>query len=205
MTTKQRILQAALAMFSSKGYGAVSIRDIAYSVGIKESTIYYHFQNKQDIIDQLLSVMEEEMERKKRRFLSRLDGIREVTEEEFVKVALHYRHSFYEAEPFAQFIAMLSIERYANAQAAALYQKLLFAVPLEHQERVFRIMHERGIIKNGDADALAKEYHYIVLGAFMNGINDQALSKLIQRFYRREMENSKPNFGTGVFNEDIQK
>ncbi len=53
MDTKERILQVALDLFSQKGYSAVSIRDICKLVEIKESTIYYHFQNKQDIFDTL--------------------------------------------------------------------------------------------------------------------------------------------------------
>lgn len=53
MTTKEKILDAALTMFSQRGYHAVSIRDICHEVGIKESSVYYHFKNKQDILDSL--------------------------------------------------------------------------------------------------------------------------------------------------------
>ena len=53
MKTKQLILDVALNLFSERGYSAVSIRDICGRVGIKESTIYYHFKNKQDIFDTL--------------------------------------------------------------------------------------------------------------------------------------------------------
>ena len=51
--TKQTILDTALALFSQKGYTSVSIRDICGQIGIKESAIYYHFKNKQDIFDVL--------------------------------------------------------------------------------------------------------------------------------------------------------
>ena len=53
MNTKDRILETALSMFSEHGYDPVSIRDICGAVGIKESTVYYHFKNKQDILDSL--------------------------------------------------------------------------------------------------------------------------------------------------------
>ena len=49
--TKDRILEIALDLFSKRGFSAVSIRDISSTVGIKESTIYYYFTNKQDIFD----------------------------------------------------------------------------------------------------------------------------------------------------------
>lgn len=51
MTTKDNIIEQALRLFSAKGFEAVSVRDIARAVGIKESSLYYHFKNKQDIFD----------------------------------------------------------------------------------------------------------------------------------------------------------
>ena len=50
-TTKERILDVSLELFSQRGYSAVSIRDICKGVGIKESSVYYHFENKQNIFD----------------------------------------------------------------------------------------------------------------------------------------------------------
>ena len=45
MDTKEKILYNALDMFARSGYNAVSVRDIAGSVNIKESSSYYHFKN----------------------------------------------------------------------------------------------------------------------------------------------------------------
>ena len=54
METKELILKKALDMFAKSGYDSVSIRDIAKAVNIKESSIYHHFKNKQDILDSLV-------------------------------------------------------------------------------------------------------------------------------------------------------
>lgn len=54
MTTKEKILNAALTLFSEKGYNAVSVRHIAAEVGIKASSLYNHFENKQDILHELV-------------------------------------------------------------------------------------------------------------------------------------------------------
>lgn len=56
--TRQEILDVALTMFAEYGYHTVSIRDISGAVNIKESSIYYHFKNKQDILDCLLADFE---------------------------------------------------------------------------------------------------------------------------------------------------
>ena len=44
----------SLDLFSQRGFSAVSIRDICKKVNIKESSIYYHFQNKRAILEELL-------------------------------------------------------------------------------------------------------------------------------------------------------
>ena len=52
--TKENILMVSLELFSQRGFSAVSIRDICKKVNIKESSIYYHFQDKRAILQELL-------------------------------------------------------------------------------------------------------------------------------------------------------
>jgi AcrR family transcriptional regulator len=54
MSTRETIIREALNLFSVKGYDAVSLRDIASRVGIKESSLYNHFKNKQDLFDSIV-------------------------------------------------------------------------------------------------------------------------------------------------------
>ena len=49
-STKERIIDTAITLFSDRGYEKVSMRDIAGTVGIKASSIYNHFLSKQDIL-----------------------------------------------------------------------------------------------------------------------------------------------------------
>lgn len=56
MTTREKILEVSLDMFAKQGYTAVSIRDICKKVGIKESSVYYHFKNKQWLLDKPLQI-----------------------------------------------------------------------------------------------------------------------------------------------------
>ena len=53
MTTRERILDEALTLFSESGYGDVYVGDIADAVGIKAPSLYKHFKNKQEIFDAL--------------------------------------------------------------------------------------------------------------------------------------------------------
>lgn len=52
--TKQRILEKSLELFSTKGYDAVSVGEIAKAVGIKAPSLYNHFPSKQAIFDAIL-------------------------------------------------------------------------------------------------------------------------------------------------------
>ena len=52
--TAERIFDAAIDLFAQKGYDNVSIRDIATAVGIKESSIYKHYTNKEAILQKII-------------------------------------------------------------------------------------------------------------------------------------------------------
>jgi len=49
LNTKQKIIKAANTLFSEYGYKGTSVRSIAAEVGIKQSALYNHFKNKEDI------------------------------------------------------------------------------------------------------------------------------------------------------------
>ena len=53
--TRERILEASAKLFAEKGYSATGIDEIARNVGITKSVIYYHFKNKEDILQTLIA------------------------------------------------------------------------------------------------------------------------------------------------------
>ena len=53
--TRERILDAALALFAAKGYEATSMREIAEQLGITKAALYYHFDSKADIVKAMLA------------------------------------------------------------------------------------------------------------------------------------------------------
>lgn len=52
--TRREILDAALDLFSQKGFYGTSTRDIARQVGVRESALYHHFKSKAAILHALL-------------------------------------------------------------------------------------------------------------------------------------------------------
>jgi AcrR family transcriptional regulator len=57
---RARILSKARALFTSEGFAAVSMQQIADAVGINKATLYHHFRDKEDLF---ASVMVEEFRR----------------------------------------------------------------------------------------------------------------------------------------------
>lgn len=49
LDTKKRILKESTTLFSELGYRGASVRKIAAKVGIRESAIYNHYKNKEEI------------------------------------------------------------------------------------------------------------------------------------------------------------
>lgn len=159
MNTKELILQEALKMFSNQGYDSVSIRDIAKKVNIKESSIYYHFKNKQDIVDSLV-----------RKFEGHLNMLVEKLNEAIVKLAPNdsfspisinaYYFDQYLFDPFCnQMLRFIMLEQFHNNEMVALYDKYLFELPYKYQVGVFETLGKMGIMNKEQALFIGNAYY----------------------------------------------
>ena len=52
-TTRDQILRAALELFSTQGYDATSLRQIAERLGLTKAALYYHFPAKEHLVVEL--------------------------------------------------------------------------------------------------------------------------------------------------------
>lgn len=51
--SRRQILDAALDLFSHKGYGSTSVRDIAERAGVSTGNVYHHFPDKESVYQAL--------------------------------------------------------------------------------------------------------------------------------------------------------
>ncbi|MER6971156.1 helix-turn-helix domain-containing protein [Nocardioides sp. NPDC000445] len=54
MPPREEILDAAACLFVNQGFAGTSTREIAEAVGIRQASLYHHFQNKDEILEELL-------------------------------------------------------------------------------------------------------------------------------------------------------
>ena len=61
MQTRDRILDTALVLFGMRGVDAVSLDEIARTVGVRKQTVLYWFENKDTLVDEVLGVAAAEL------------------------------------------------------------------------------------------------------------------------------------------------
>ena len=156
MNTKERILDVSLSMFSISGYEAVSVRDICGAVGIKESSVYYHFKNKQDILDSLMLKYEDHVS-------SLLHVLRSASVSNSGGSSLDWLDIYffdqYLFDPFCnRMMRLMLIEQLHNERIREAYEKWLFAEPYQIQASVFAMLAQIGLVSEADAARMGHDF-----------------------------------------------
>lgn len=158
--TKQKILDVSLDLFSRKGFSAVSIRDICARVMIKESSVYYHFKNKQAIFDELLYHFEQVATDMMVRLEQSLSVQSCSMEKPFYQTVCDTFFESYFMDDFCnKIMRLLLIEQFGNSEVQKIYDRWMFAEPLEFQSKVFCTLMGIGIIPKLDSEYLAVKYY----------------------------------------------
>ena len=155
--TKQRILDAALELFSTQGFEATSIAQIADAVGVRKASLYSHFDSKQDILDRLIdSIMEGYSKHSVRSLADSMDDeldpdgvVRLVTEQ--IRNAIHDAH-------VSRARKMLTIEQYRNPQLAELMTRRSYTDVLVFAETLMERLVSKGRFKPLDTKLMAAQF-----------------------------------------------
>jgi AcrR family transcriptional regulator len=164
--TKAQILKISLDLFSRRGYSAVSIRDICSRVGIKESSVYYHFKNKQEIFDVLCNSFTETTYAIPSAFSAQMQEVTSVKADDFLLVCRSFLNDYLMNEDINKFIRMLIIEQSTNAKAAELYHKVLFEDAFNNQKAIFKWLVQIGFLKDSDIEEMTMDYYATVVYLF---------------------------------------
>jgi AcrR family transcriptional regulator len=60
--SRQRVLQCAVELADKQGIGALTMRSLAQSMGVKPMSLYHHVANKEEILDGIVDIVFSEIE-----------------------------------------------------------------------------------------------------------------------------------------------
>jgi AcrR family transcriptional regulator len=75
LSTKEKILEAALGVFSDKGFYVATVDEIAEQAGVGKGTLYRYFANKEALFNELVRLRLEELENRATSVLDAQDDV----------------------------------------------------------------------------------------------------------------------------------
>jgi AcrR family transcriptional regulator len=164
-STKEKIFDVSLDLFSQKGFDAVSVREIARGVGIRESSIYNHYKNKEAILDAIIDYFMSELHQSGPPEEDE-DLLMDQGPEVFFEVGAKMYLERINTPTMEKIWRLVSIEMYHNEKIRNFYKKELLEEPINLWEATFAKMIEKGLIKPFNPRTLAYEYFSFAIYLF---------------------------------------
>ena len=163
--TRQKILDKALELFSTRGYDAVSVGEIAEAVGIKAPSLYNHFPSKRAIFDAIVEATAAQYESDTDRIDIHVQNVTQdipafteiAADALFEKVRQIFEYSLHD-ETISRFRRMMTIEQFRSPELAALYSRRYVERVVDYHAGIFRALIAVGEIPAEGPDTLAMMY-----------------------------------------------
>ena len=154
--TKERILVAALEMFSQNGYAGTNIRELSASLGLVKSGVYKHFESKEAIwnalLDQMITYYADHFGSAEHLppLPDSLEGLVTMTMQ-MVNFTVH-------DEKIIMTRKVLTLEQFRDGRARDLATKHFLTGLTEMFTQVFTGMMDKGLLRRDDPAMLAFAY-----------------------------------------------
>ena len=154
--TKERILAAALEMFSQNGYAGTNIRELSASLGLVKSGVYKHYESKEAIwnalLDQMIAYYGEHF--------GSPDHLPPVPDspEELTRLTMHMVNITVHDEKIIMTRKVLTLEQFRDDRAKDLATKHFLTGLTEMFTQIFTGMMEKGVLRKDDPKMLAFAY-----------------------------------------------
>ena len=155
MSTKEKILDAALTLFAENGYDGTSVEQIANKVGIKAPSLYKHYKGKEDILNALIDSAEVRYEEM---FGSETNiGKVPQSQEEFIQVTMG-RIAFTLKDPIIRKTRMFLVqEQFRNERISEVTSRHQLDGIQRMFAKIIEGMMDAGMVKKDDPSLLAIE------------------------------------------------
>lgn len=154
--TKERILGAALELFSQNGYAGTNVRELTASLGLGKSSMYRHFDSKEAIWNTLLDEMTAYYDAQ----FGSPEHLPPVPESAEALVAMTMRMLRFTVrdEKVVKTRKLLSIEQFRDGRARSLATRHFLTGLTEMFTQLFAGMMDRGVLRRDDPAMLAFAY-----------------------------------------------
>lgn len=159
-TTKEKLFENAIRLFSLHGVNGVGIRDICQSVNIKESSFYNHYQSKDQLVNEIFSRYLQLGEMTILTSAEIDEIVNQAAVEDFFS-SMMAKFLQYTDNPFFQMMRRIVLmESFINPGAAEVAKKNLYYFRKESMEQGLRKLIDKGLIRELDVSTLTAEYCY---------------------------------------------
>ena len=154
--TKERILEAALELFSQNGYAGTNIRELSASLGLVKSGVYKHYESKEAIWNALL----DEMIAYYGEHFGSPDHLPPVPDslEALTQLTMQMVNITVHDEKIIMTRKVLTLEQFRDDRARALATKHFLTGLTEMFTHIFAGMMDKGLIRRDDPSMLAFAY-----------------------------------------------
>ena len=154
-TNKRQILDAALTVFSQKGYYGARLRDISSLLGITKPALYKHFTGKEELWDATIDSVEQY-------YAAHTGAVSGVavpgTWEEFRELSLRQITFTLYDDTIRRVRRLLTVEQFHNSRMSALATKHFITEITDRYTKLFAGMMEAGLLPDADPALLALQY-----------------------------------------------
>lgn len=200
MTTKERIVEEALTLFSVKGFKGTSVKNIADAVGIKDSSLYKHFKSKQEIFDTIVARVGEKIQEmstdmgipSENNFEAVIAYYGELSEKELQELSKKIFLFYLEDDFISRFWRMANIEQYQNKEIYEVFRTMFLENSITYQSRLFEEMIKKGFFVAVSPEVMAINFYapiFFLLSKY-NGRKEEReealvlLERQVAEFYR---------------------
>jgi TetR/AcrR family acrAB operon transcriptional repressor len=168
--TRERILEAALNVFSKKGYSRTTFVNIANEIGLTKGAVYWHFKTKPDLLAAMISHGEE-------RQCARIMNAEPASVEELRGMVLEIAREVVENEAIQKFEFFCGFQiEWSTELLAEVHEKLagLRGDPMKDFEQTLRHLQKIGELRRDvDADVLAWSMASVWVGALHLALHEK--------------------------------
>ena len=196
--TKDNILNAALKLFSERGYDGTSMSDVADLLGITKAALYKHYKSKQEILDSIIKKMEiNDFDCAEKYCMPQSEPnefskeYKDATLKNAGQYALAMFKYWTENEFASRFRKMLTIEQFRSEKMTKLYQNYLCGGPVEYMAAIFKNSGIKNSTSDEEAMQLAVDFYgamFLLYGVYDGSSDTKAvyktLEKHIEKFFK---------------------